>query len=237
MHRTASVNEYSTRYSEAIDSCAKTDSDEWRGQATNNKQGSSGRITEWPEGFEVPKYIAPELREVMLEGEPGQYLSWRENSIHEITREVYEERLKFGVAREQARKDLPLSNYTELYWKCDLRNILNFLSLRMDSHAQKEIRDFANVIGEEIIAKLFPLTWEAFNDYDPRRGAMLLTATEIKLINIVAHFELPFLMNDPGECECFYKLCEEVGWSAPPKNCRERDECVVKFKRMGLLQE
>jgi thymidylate synthase (FAD) len=142
-HRTANVNEYSTRYSIAIDASQKTKSNEWRLQAKDNKQGS--------EGF-FPTEIGDKLTE-------------RESEIQNFAREIYQERLSLGVAREQARKDLPLSTYTEAYWKVDLHNLLHFLKLRMESHAQYEIRCYANIIGNEIVKKWCPITWEAFNDY------------------------------------------------------------------------
>ncbi len=133
-HRTASVNEYSTRYSVAIDECATTLPGQWRLQATGNRQGSSGNLN--------PNY--------------GDRLTANERKLHKLSREVYEERLEWGVAREQARKDLPLSNYTEAYWKIDLHNLFHFLRLRMDDHAQQEIREFATLVGDEIVSKLFP---------------------------------------------------------------------------------
>ena len=68
------------------------------------------------------------------------------------------------MTREQARQDLPLATYTLMYWKVDLHNLLHFLSLRMDSHAQLEIREFANAIGE-IVKTWVPNVWEAFVDY------------------------------------------------------------------------
>ena len=117
-HRTASQNEYSTRYSVAIDAAARTAPDAWRAQSAKNKQGSGGPIP----------------REV------GEGLTAAEADLLDRSREVYEARLASGVAREQARKDLPLSTYTELYWKIDLHNLLHFLGLRMDGHAQAEIR-------------------------------------------------------------------------------------------------
>ena len=118
-HRTANVNEYSTRYSVAIDRTQKTAQDEWRFQSGSNKQGSGG-------------FLPPE---------DGALLSLEEDQLQREARRVYRDRLDKKVAREQARKDLPLSTYTEAYWKIDLHNLLHFLSLRMDSHAQKEIRD------------------------------------------------------------------------------------------------
>lgn len=141
-HRTASVNEYSTRYSEAINSMAKTDYRTWRTQSSENKQGSSG-------------FIDPE---------EGKRLSKFEEVLQNRIWDEYQARLKTGVAREQARKDLSLSLYTEAYWKIDLHNLLHFLKLRLDSHAQHEIRMYAKEIVN-IIKLWAPLTWEAFEDY------------------------------------------------------------------------
>jgi thymidylate synthase (FAD) len=142
-HRTASINEYSTRYSLAIDEKQTTLPGEWRFQSTDNKQGSEG-------------FLPIEL---------GEELTKREKKLHDIIHDEYEFRIKNGVAREQARKDLSLSTYTEAFWKVDLRNLLHFLHLRMDSHAQKEIRDYATTIGYEIVAKWCPVVWEAYVDY------------------------------------------------------------------------
>ena len=112
-HRTANVNEYSTRYSEAIDAAQATLPDAWRLQSAGNRQGSGGAL-------------APDV---------GARLSEEEAALQRRARDVYEARIAAGVAREQARKDLPLSTYTEAYWKIDLHNLLHFLDLRMDLHA------------------------------------------------------------------------------------------------------
>jgi len=148
-HRTASVNEYSTRYTEALDFFQVTSPEEWRLQATDNKQGSSGYLRE--EGFPLGTFC-------------GQVASRQEKILQEHAMEVYKERIQFGIAKEQARKDLPLSTYTRAYWKCDLHNIFNFLRLRMDSHAQLEIRLYANSMFE-IVKQLCPVACEAFEDY------------------------------------------------------------------------
>jgi len=153
-HRMASVNEYSTRYSVAIDAAHRTGPDQWRKQAASNRQGSEGTVD-------------PEI---------GRRLSQAETELHAHARDVYRQRLDAGIAREQARKDLPLSTYTEAYWKIDLHNLLHFLDLRMDEHAQEEIRAYANVIGYDIVAKWVPVTWEAFLDY--RRHATRLSRIE-----------------------------------------------------------
>jgi len=142
-HRTANINEYSTRYTEAIHIQQATLPGEWRLQATDNKQGSSGTIQDEAQQEE---------------------LRFSEERLHEHARAVYNRRLTLGVAKEQARKDLPLSTYTRAYWKCDLHNIFNFLRLRMDSHAQLEIRSYANAMYE-IVKQIVPVACEAFEDY------------------------------------------------------------------------
>ena len=161
-HRTASVNEYSTRYSEAIDAAQATPRDAWRLQSGGNRQGSSGRLPE----------------------DVGARLSEEEAALQRRAREVYEARIVAGVAREQARKDLPLSTYTEAYWKIDLHNLLHFLDLRMDAHAQQEIREYATLIGDEIVARWVPIAWEAFLEY--RREATRLSRFEIAMVGALA---------------------------------------------------
>lgn len=223
-HRMASVNEYSTRYTEAIDSCQKVPRDAWRLQSSSNKQGSTGFLREWPNP--VPDLIQHNMicNEPDDYEDPGHWLDEREDELHKLARDVYQERLLLGVAKEQARKDLPLSTYTEAYWKIDLKNLLNFLSLRMDSHAQQEIRSYADIIGNEIVAKLFPICWEAFNDYDPRRGAMTLSALDIKVVS--------YLLKGCDLDTAF----GYVNWPSDAK-CRERDECLAKLCRLGIVDD
>ena len=157
-HRTASVNETSTRYSIAIDAAQQTPPEAWRRQAQTNRQGSEGQVEE----------------------PLGEELTTEEAELLHHARAVYLKRLDQGVAREQARKDLPLSTYTEAYWKIDLHNLLHFLELRMDAHAQLEIRRYAETMGREIVAPLLPLVWEAFVDY--RVGGMSLTRLEQEVV-------------------------------------------------------
>lgn len=163
-HRTASINEYSTRYTEALDFFQVTSPEEWRTQSTDNKQGSSGFVKTVPmkvyqDGEVIEKQIS------LIDGQtPGQVLSENELEFHDHAKRLYKQRLDWGIAKEQARKDLPLSTYTRAYWKCDLHNIFNFLRLRMDSHAQLEIRSFANCMFE-IVKQVCPVACEAFEDY------------------------------------------------------------------------
>jgi thymidylate synthase (FAD) len=161
-HRMANVNEYSTRYSVAIDATQTTPPGEWRLQATGNRQGSAGCLDE----------------------KRGAELSRKELDIQNRTRAFYNECLEAGVAREQARKELPLSTYTEAYWKVDLHNLLHFLQLRMDEAAQAEIRAYAKTIGEKIVSQWCPFVWEAFMDYAVH--ATYLTRLEIELVQCIA---------------------------------------------------
>jgi thymidylate synthase (FAD) len=162
-HRMANVNEYSTRYSLAIEDMQETASTAWRVQSQTNKQGSGGYLGE----------------------HRGEVLTSQEFYFHAKAREIYQERLDQGIAREQARKDLPLSTYTEAYWKIDLHNLFHFLALRMDSHAQEEIRAYATIIGHEIVAQWCPLAWEAFVDY--RLEGMTLSRQEVAEIGRLIH--------------------------------------------------
>ncbi len=243
-HRTASVNEYSTRYSEAIDSCQTTAPDQWRLQSGTNKQGSAGNLTEWPEGWAWAPYENDADKGCVTGpgnqlfswlpsqcSTPGGFLSWMEQNQLEHSQQTYQLRLGLGVAREQARKDLPLSTYTESYWKIDLHNLLHFLALRMDSHAQKEIRDYANVIGR-IAEERFPVIWEAFRDY--RLEAMQLTRLDIAVIQ--AATALTVESGTAIEDVCTLK---EAAINAAIErvfdNKREAGECREKLQQLGLL--
>lgn len=204
-HRTANVNEYSTRYSPAIDSQQKTASDQWRLQSGNNKQGSDGFL---PAESDIDPEDQPDFRD-------GSDLTREELDLQRHAAWVYETRINAGVAREQARKDLPLSTYTEAYWKCDLRNIFGFLKLRMDSHAQLEIRNFANAIGEQIIKPLFPRCWEAFEDY--QLHAMKFSRLELQLLATMVNFDEVKMGLSP---------------IADRLSKREREEFITKIKKI-----
>ena len=209
-HRTANVNEYSTRYSEAIDSAQTTDPSAWRAQAAQNRQGS----------------------DQPLPADVGQQLTDAERQLQQLSRKTYETRLAAGVAREQARKDLPLSTYTEAYWKVDLHNLLHFLALRMDSHAQEEIRLYATAIGHEIVRPLFPVVWEAFQDY--RMGGSSLSRLEREVIQrLTAHGAAT--QAAPPYSEADFLRAQDATWLDLAR-CRERDECRDKLVDLGLLQ-
>ena len=141
-HRTANINEYSLRYSEARDEFYMPDPEHIQFQSALNKQGRMG---------EVPI----ELKQKVLD-------SFKE--ISERSFAIYSELNEAGVARELARSILPVNLYTEWYWKNDLHNLLHFVGLRSDSHAQYEIRVFSDAMAESV-KSVAPFAWEAYQDY------------------------------------------------------------------------
>lgn len=203
-HRTASVNEYSTRYSIAIDAAQHTQSDEWRKQATSNRQGSSG----------------------FLDDATGKMLSEKESELHKRTRELYDERLQLGVAREQARKDLTLSTYTEAYWKIDLHNLLHFIELRIDKNAQYEIRCYAEILGNEIVKKWCPVAWEAFYDY--RIRAKQFSPFEFSIIQEIIAGNYEKAIQKAIECKFLPENYSEL------KRHQERSELEAKLIELQM---
>ncbi len=135
-HRTANATETSGRYVDS-DLAFQSACNEWRGV----------------DGKPLPPEVCDELGEL-------------EYDACAALKNVYTERLRRGVVREQARKELPLSTYSEAYWKIDLRNLFNFLRLRTDNAAQYEIRRYAKIIGEQIVKPLFPSAYAAFEEHD-----------------------------------------------------------------------
>jgi thymidylate synthase (FAD) len=208
-HRTASVNEYSTRYSIAIDAMQTTTPDAWRTQAQQNRQGS---------GAALPLEL-------------GEQLSASEREFQDQARALYEQRLAQGVAREQARKDLPLSTYTEAYWKIDLHNLLHFLALRMDPHAQYEIREYGRTMGEEIVSRLFPIVWEAFVDY--RMSGIGLNRLDMGVVQRLMALGLQRPTGLPFT-EADFLEAQDESWRSLTRS-RERDECRSKLQQLGIL--
>ena len=153
-HRTANVNEYSARYSIVPDRFYRPDIDAVRKQSKSNRQGGD-------EPIDV--------------GTAEEFMQLLEKAEH-----LYQDYIGLtekGVARELARAALPVSVYTEWYWKCDLHNIFHFLSLRLDPHAQLEIQVFAQAMYD-LLKPIVPVSAEAFEDY--RLESMHLTRLEIE---------------------------------------------------------
>lgn len=141
-HRTASINEYSARYSEVEELYYVPELESIQQQSRSNKQGRSG---------ELPDMLRNEFRE----------------DVERISKEAYttyRRHLDNGVARELARMVLPLNFYTQWYWKSDLHNIFHFLELRLDSHAQFETREYAKGVAN-VVKAVAPVAYKAFEDF------------------------------------------------------------------------
>lgn len=158
-HRTVSLNEISGRYSVMKDEFYFPKAEELRAQSKTNKQGSDGYI----DIEKASKYVHA------IADQCAESYKW------------YLDMIENGISREQARMILPLNLYTEWYWKQDLHNLLHFLALRADSHAQYEIQVYANAMLD-LIRPLVPHTIEAWEDYHIMRGATKLTKLEVEAI-------------------------------------------------------
>ncbi|VAX39145.1 Thymidylate synthase ThyX [hydrothermal vent metagenome] len=192
-HRTANVNEYSARYSILPDRFYRPTLDEVRKQSRANNQGGDER------------FKTDEAAEVSTAQEFLDYLADVETLYPR-----YEKLTEKGVSRELARMGLPVSIYTEWYWKCDLHNILRFLSLRMDSHAQEEIQAYARAM-HDLIEPIVPITMEAWRDY--AFESMHLTRLEVEAIR---------------------SLESGSDGSLATKNRREQAEWDTKRAKLGL---
>ena len=143
-HRTASVNEYSGRYSLLPLLFYAPRAEDLAAQSATNRQGRSA------EPVDAALHAEAAARWERLRADAAAHYAWM---------------VEHDVARELARIDLPLSVYTQWYWKVDLHNLLHFLSLRVDPHAQWEIRAFAQVMAG-VVQRVAPLSFEAWRDYD-----------------------------------------------------------------------
>mgnify|MGYP000731242516 CR=1 FL=1 len=142
-HRTANVNEYSGRYSIMPEEFYVPDETAIKFQSKSNKQGRDSE--------EVPPEVRKRVLDILIEEQKSAFSG-------------YQEMLDQNIARELARINLPLSLYTQWYWKIDLHNLFHFLKLRMDKNAQYEIRMYAEKMAE-IVKSVVPLAYEAFEDY------------------------------------------------------------------------
>jgi len=153
-HRTANVNEYSARYSILDKEFYLPSSEHLAAQSKSNRQGRGDLI----EGDQAKKILD------LLKNDAERTYSNYEMMLNERFDGSTIDENKKGLARELARMNLTLNTYTQWYWKTDLLNLLNFLSLRADSHAQYEIRAYADIMLDTV-KKWVPITYEAFMDY------------------------------------------------------------------------
>lgn len=197
-HRTANVNEYSARYSQLKDDFYLPEESALNKQDAVNKQGRAEELS------------ADEKKKILI----------NLTESYKTEFEKYEEFLKIGLAREVARINLPLATYTEWYWKIDLHNLMHFLKLRLDSHAQYEIRVFAEAMAK-IVKDTVPLCYEAFEDY--ALESMNLSKLEK---NFIAQHQWP-VTKDVAE------LRLQVFFN----NKREADECMAKLKELNFIKD
>ena len=170
-HRMASLNEYSARYSVLSNEFYLPQLQDLQPQSLSNKQGRDGE-------FDSQKAV--DIRNII------QGHSLQSYGIYEmlISDDV-------DLARELARMSLPVNFYTEMYWKIDLHNLFHFLMLRADPHAQKEIREYAELL-EWIVGKWVPYAFDAYRVY--RKGAITFSAHEALIIR--AALAMPPLSGD-----------------------------------------
>lgn len=189
-HRMASVNEFSGRYGVLPDLYYTPGHDRLRVQSTDNKQGS---------GTEQVVDVEREHDDIVFEQVKA--------------RELYEHRIEIGMAKEIARINTPVSQYTVMRWKIDLHNLLHFVSLRLDGHAQEEIRVYADAI-DTVLFRLVPIARQAFRDY--RLEACTFSALELLVLKALVHGQTRDL--------------DEIGMSK-----REQTEMIAKLrKHLGL---
>ncbi len=153
-HRTANVNEYSARYSILDKEFYLPSKENLAAQSTNNRQGRGDVIS------------GEQAKEVLdlLKGDAERTYNNYETMLNERYDGSIIDEKKSGLARELARMNLTLNTYTQWYWKTDLLNLMNFLRLRADHHAQYEIRAYADVMLDTL-KRWVPITYEAFMDY------------------------------------------------------------------------
>lgn len=169
-HRTASLNEYSGRYSVMTDEFYLPEPEVIQPQSKDNKQGRAGAVTDetatgvrwmmqaaYDHNYDVYQALLGERDPEKFQAGEVIYTPYDEGDA------LFDPEFD-GIAREMARTVLPVGNYTELYWKQNLHNMMHLLKLRMDPHAQYEIRAYADAVYK-LIQPLFPAALEAFDDY------------------------------------------------------------------------
>jgi thymidylate synthase (FAD) len=171
-HRTASLNEYSGRYSEMTDEFYVPDDSQLMPQSQTNKQGSDGEMSD------IEKEMCRNTIKRTTDNAWVDYNSLLGNDKEEGGRD-YKLTNRSGLSRELSRIILPVNNYTELYWKIDLHNFFHYAKLRKDPHAQWEIQQLATLMYDAVKPQ-FPVACEAFEDYIEH--SVTLSRMEVNLI-------------------------------------------------------
>lgn len=213
-HRTASLNEESARYSILSNEFYIPEPSVIAIQSKNNKQGR---------GEAVSEEFATQFRLDLEELSRDEYAFYQKYLNDDGTGKPVNENEPM-VARELARLPLGVDIYTQWYWKCDLHNIFHFLGLRMDPHAQWEIRQYADAMAK-IVSDSFPIAWKAFEDYELH--ATQLSAPEKDILGS--------LLSSRGVKFTEGEILNAAD-SRDLKNKREREEMVDKLKALGLIE-
>lgn len=213
-HRTASLNEYSARYSIVPDVYYVPEFEHINIQSESNRQGR-GDVVDTDYAQQVVRL-------------------WRGNAERNYEDYIYllnadeeghpHDETRPQIARELARNVLSLDFYTQWYWKMDLHNLFHFLKLRMSDHAQWEVRQYANAVAE-IVADAYPLSWKAFKDYE--LDAVNLSGPEQNiLMRLFEKSEVEF-----SDAEII-EIAKEMGVN----NKREQSELLDKFTKLKALK-
>jgi thymidylate synthase (FAD) len=205
-HRTANVNEYSGRYSILDREFYMPDPAVLAIQSKSNRQGREDA---------VPAEYAEEVLS-LLKSDAERCYGHYEYFLNDNGEGNPVDPGRPMLARELARMGLTLNFYTQWYWKIDLHNLLHFISLRSDPHAQHEIRVYSDAIGR-IVADAVPFVWEAFIDYEME--AVRFSRLEISVLNRLLRGK---------SIEEALSLCEVAGLT----NRREREEFVTKIQKV-----
>ena len=199
-HRTANINEYSLRYSEARDEFYYPDPKHIEFQSALNMQGRMGEVSD-----DLKQKVQDYFKE-----------------ISERSFEIYSELNNAGVARELARAILPVNLYTEWYWRNDLHNLLHFIGLRSDDHAQYEIRVFSDAMAKSVKAAA-PFAWEAYQDYVIE--GMRFSKIEQSLLEK----KLPNRVIDDISEDLAYQLTASLHFNKP----RDKNDLFSLYQKQG----
>ena len=214
-HRTASLNEYSGRYSIMSDDCYVPELDYIQPQSKTNNQGrgDDGLSDRWKARYQE---TINDIRYKCLVA--YRFLIGNESVEHG------------GLTRELARTVLPVSNYTECYWKMDLHNFFHFCRLRMDDHAQQEIQDYAKAMYEMVKPEV-PIAAEAFEDYS--LYSISLSRMELSVLQYMFE-QFPLEQHSSGFCQSItsyltrLKKAEDIDFGMGKREWKELEEKLSK---------
>ena len=214
-HRTASLNEYSGRYSIMSDDCYVPELDYIQPQSKTNNQGrgDDGLSDRWKTRYQE---TINDIRYKCLVA--YRFLIGNESVEHG------------GLTRELARTVLPVSNYTECYWKMDLHNFFHFCRLRMDDHAQQEIQDYAKAMYEMVKPEV-PIAAEAFEDYS--LYSISLSRMELSVLQYMFE-QFPLEQHSSGFCQSItsyltkLKKAEDIDFGMGKREWKELEEKLSK---------